>query len=49
MATLYDKACNTSFYQNLQKIQCNSAPALTGAIRQTAKEKVYQELGLESL
>ena len=46
---IYYKACNTSFLQNLEKIQYNSAFAIAKAIRGTSKEKLYQELGLESL
>ena len=46
---IYDKAYNSSFHQNLEKMQYNSALAITGAIRGTSKEKLYQELGLESL
>ena len=46
---IYDKAYNSSFHQNLEKIQYNSALAITGAIRGTSKEKLYQESGLESL
>ena len=46
---IYDKAYNSSFHQNLEKIQYNSTLAITGAIRGTSKEKLYQELGLESL
>ena len=46
---LYDKAYNSSFHQNLEKIQYSSALAIAGAIRGTSKEKLYQELGLESL
>ena len=37
------------FIKTLEKIQYNSALAITGAIRGTSKEKLYQELGLESL
>ena len=44
---IYDKACNSLFNQNLEKIQDNSALAITGAIRGTSKEN--QELRLESL
>ena len=43
---IYDEAYNSSFHQ---KIQYNSALAITGAIRRTSKENLYQELGLESL
>ena len=46
---IYDKAYNTSFHQILEKVQYNSALAITGAIRGTSKEKLYQDLGLESL
>ena len=46
---IYDKAHNTSFHQNLEKIQYNSALAITGAVRGTSKANLYQELGLESL
>ena len=46
---IYDKAYNSSFHQNLEKIQYNTALAITGAIRGTSKKKLYQELGLESL
>ena len=47
-----DKAYKTSFHQNLEKIQYNSALAIAGAIRGTSKVrtfKLYQELRLESL
>ena len=39
---LYDKAYNTSFHQNLEKIQYNPVLAITGAISGTSKEKPYQ-------
>ena len=38
-----------SFHQKLESIQYNACLATTGAIRRTSKEKLYQELGLESL
>ena len=44
---LYDQAFNASLkLEKLESIQYN---ALTGAIRGTSKENIYQELGLESL
>ena len=46
---LYDQAYNMSFHQNLESIQYNVCLAITGAIRGTWNEKLYQELGLESL
>ena len=40
---------NSLFHENIESIQYNSAWAITGAIRGTSKEKIYQELGFESL
>ena len=46
---VYDRAYNESFHKNLESIQYNAAIAITGAIRGTSSEKLFQELGLESL
>ena len=46
---LYDQAFNNSFHDRLESIQYNSCLAITGAIRGTSREKLYQELGLEPL
>ena len=46
---LYDKAFNEFFHQKIEYIQYNASLAITGAIRGSSKEKIYQELGLESL
>ena len=46
---LYDQAYNMSFHHKLESVQYNACLAITGAIRGTSKEKLYQELGLESL
>ena len=46
---VYDQAYNLSFHQKLESIQYNAALALTGTIRASSREKLYQELGLESL
>ena len=46
---IYDQAYNLSFHQKLESIQYNAALALTRAIRGSSREKLYQELGLESL
>ena len=46
---LYDQAFNLSFQQKLESIQYRACLAITGAIRGTSREKIYQELGLESL
>ena len=46
---IYDQAYKESFHQKLELIQYNAALAITGAIRGTSREKIYQELGLGSL
>ena len=46
---LYDQAFNLSFQQKLESIQYRACLAITGAIQGTSREKIYQELGLESL
>ena len=47
--TIHDQAYNDSFHQKLESIQYNAALAITGVIRDTSSEKLYLELGLESL
>ena len=46
---IYDKPNNDSFIQNIEAVQYNAALAITGAIKGTSRDKIYQELGLESL
>ena len=46
---IYGQAYNVSFHQKLKSIQYNSALAITGAIRGTSAERLYNELGLETL
>ena len=46
---IYDQAYNALFHQNLELLQYNASLAITGAIRDTLREKLYEELGLESL
>ena len=46
---LYDQTFNNSFHERLESIQYNAALAITGAIRGSSREKLYQELGFESL
>ena len=46
---LFDLAFNCSSHENLESIQYNACLALTGTIRGTSKEKLYQKLGLQSL
>ena len=46
---VYDQASNNSFQAKMESIQYNACLTITGAIRGTPREKIYQELGLESL
>ena len=45
----YMTKLNNSFHERLESIQYNAALAITGAIRGSSIEKLYQELGFESL
>ena len=42
---IFDQAYNKSFHEKLENFQYNASLAITGAIRGTSKEKLYQELG----
>ena len=46
---LYDEPFNNSFHAKMESIQYNACLAIAGAIRGSSREKIYQELGLESL
>ena len=46
---IYDQLYNASLQKKLESIQYNAAVAITGAIRETSKEKLFEELGLDSL
>ena len=46
---IYIGAFNESFQSKLESVQYNTALVITGAIRGSSREKLYQELGLESL
>ena len=46
---IYDLVYNSSFHEKLESLQYNACLAITEAIGGTSSEKVYQELGLESL
>ena len=46
---IYDQTLNMSFQQKMETILYNAALAITGAIRGSSREKLYQELGLETL
>ena len=46
---IYDKPENESFKDWLEKIQYKAALAITGAIRDTSREHIYNEHDLDSL
>ena len=46
---IYDRAFNESFQNKLESVQRNAALAITEAIKGSSREKLYPELGLESL
>ena len=46
---IHDQTYNESFHQKTESIQYNASLATTGAIVGTSRERLYQELGLESL
>ena len=46
---VYDQGHDASFHQKLESLQHNAYLAITGAIRGSSREKLYQELGFESL
>ena len=46
---IYDQPLNESGCEKLKSVQYKVALAITGAIQGTFREKIYQELGLESL
>ena len=46
---IYDQIFNESFHQWIESIHYDAAIAITGEIRGTSSEKIYQELDLESL
>ena len=46
---IYDRAFNESFQNKLKSVQYNTALTITGAIRGSSREKLYQKVGLESL
>ena len=48
MVTLLTTKVNILFYQGQESLQYNAVLAITGAIGGFLKEKLYNELGLES-
>ena len=45
---IYDRASNELIHQNLESLQYSAAIAITGAIRGTSSEKLFQDLGKET-
>ena len=46
---MYGQAYNASFHQKLKLLQYDACLAITVAIRDTSREKLYEELGLGSI
>ena len=46
---IYDQPSNASFSKKIKSVQYDAALAITGAIKGSSREKLYQELGLEYL
>ena len=46
---VYDKANNETFINKIEKAQYDATLEVTGKVRGTSREKLYAELGLESL
>ena len=46
---IYDRAFKESFQNKLESVQYNAPLAITGAVRDSSRETLYQELGLHSL
>ena len=46
---IFDKPSNAAFSNRIESAQYNAALAITGTIRGTSKEKLYEELGFEAM
>ena len=46
---IYEQPHNVSFCEKLESVQHKAALAITGAIQGTSRNKIYEELGIESL
>ena len=47
--TIYEKTFNDFFKGKLEKFPYSAALIITGAIKDTSRERLYKELGIESL
>ena len=48
-AIIFDQPENESFCKKIESVQYNAALAITGEIQGTSREKLYKQLGLETL
>ena len=46
---IYNEPFSKSLKRKIEMVQCNTAPIITGAFKGTSHDKIYQELGLQSL
>ena len=46
---IYDQPSNDAFSSKFEAVQYKAALAITGAIKDTARDELYQELGLEHI
>ena len=46
---IYDKPCNGTFKGKLEAVKYNACLTITGAIQGTSRERLYREVGLETL
>ena len=46
---IYEQPHNVSFCEKLESVQYKAALAITGAIQGTSRNKIYEEVGIESL
>ena len=46
---IYEQPQNESICEKIESVQCKATLAITGAIQGTSRNKIYQELVLESL
>ena len=46
---IFEEPSNATFSKGIEPAQYNATLAITGTIRGTSKEKLYQELGFETM
>ena len=49
MGVIFTTRYNGSFHLKMESVHCKAALAVTGTIRGTFREKLYQKQGLESI